>query len=422
VQRREFIKIIAGSALTRPLAAHAQQGERVRHVGALIARPAADPEATEGVVAVAEGLARLTNWPDATNRPTVAGSILTWIGPPSGGASTASDVQQSVTLTPSGGLRLSTPGQVVSGLDISGAVAITANNVTLRRCRITTNATAVVYIANDVTGAVVEDCYIDGVGTCTFRYGGFGIRGLGTFRRNNIVRVGNGWAAKGSGQTSIFADNWVHSMLSLGTPHYDCIQIDGGNANMTISHNNMVNDHSQTSVVMIDNYFGNVLNVVVDNNRLIGGGYPCYYDAEQNLSNTMTGVSYTNNRLGIGVGYGYTYFALGTPTFTGNVDDATGAAITLGSLPAMADGNFILDHPASVGTVVGTLSMVNLPAPAHCIVKANDPNGYFAIGSDTGTITVAVSPPIGVYHPIIRAHSPRGWVEAYANITVRRAV
>jgi putative tryptophan/tyrosine transport system substrate-binding protein len=59
MRRREFIKIIAGPALAWPLAAHAQQGERVRRIGVLMARAATDPEATEDIGAFAQGLAEL---------------------------------------------------------------------------------------------------------------------------------------------------------------------------------------------------------------------------------------------------------------------------------------------------------------------------------------------------------------------------
>jgi putative ABC transport system substrate-binding protein len=59
MRRREFIKIIAGSVVPWPLAAHAQQGERVRRIGVLIARAAADTETTEEVGAFAQGLAEL---------------------------------------------------------------------------------------------------------------------------------------------------------------------------------------------------------------------------------------------------------------------------------------------------------------------------------------------------------------------------
>jgi len=60
MRRREFIKIIAGSGMAWPLAAHAQQGERVRRIGVLIARAAADTETTEEVGAFAQGLAELS--------------------------------------------------------------------------------------------------------------------------------------------------------------------------------------------------------------------------------------------------------------------------------------------------------------------------------------------------------------------------
>jgi putative ABC transport system substrate-binding protein len=59
MRRCEFIRIITGSALVWPLAARAQQDGSVRRIGVLIARAAADPEATEGVGAFAQGLAEL---------------------------------------------------------------------------------------------------------------------------------------------------------------------------------------------------------------------------------------------------------------------------------------------------------------------------------------------------------------------------
>jgi putative tryptophan/tyrosine transport system substrate-binding protein len=59
MRRREFIKIIAGSALAWSPAARAQQAERVRRVGVLIARTVTDPEVTEELGAFAQGLAEL---------------------------------------------------------------------------------------------------------------------------------------------------------------------------------------------------------------------------------------------------------------------------------------------------------------------------------------------------------------------------
>jgi len=65
VRRREFIKVIAGSAAW-PLAAHAQQPERVRRIGVLIARSANDPEGQAFVAAFLQGLQEL-GWSDGRN-------------------------------------------------------------------------------------------------------------------------------------------------------------------------------------------------------------------------------------------------------------------------------------------------------------------------------------------------------------------
>src|ERR1700694_2409174 len=59
IRRRDFIKFIAGSGVAWPLAARAQQGERVRRVGVLSARAATDPVSTEDIGAFAQGLAEL---------------------------------------------------------------------------------------------------------------------------------------------------------------------------------------------------------------------------------------------------------------------------------------------------------------------------------------------------------------------------
>nr|WP_249797802.1 Ig-like domain-containing protein [Bradyrhizobium sp. 199] len=71
---------------------------------------------------------------------------------------------------------------------------------------------------------------------------------------------------------------------------------------------------------MIDNYFGPVSNVVVDNNLLYGGGYNIY-SSSQFDGGSVTGVVVTNNHMGGGY-WGPTAFTGNSPVYTGNVDDS----------------------------------------------------------------------------------------------------
>src|SRR5262249_56216998 len=59
MRRREFIALLGGAAAGWPLAAMAQQPERMRRIGALMSLAADDPEASARVGAFSQGLADL---------------------------------------------------------------------------------------------------------------------------------------------------------------------------------------------------------------------------------------------------------------------------------------------------------------------------------------------------------------------------
>jgi putative ABC transport system substrate-binding protein len=59
MKRREVIKLIGAAAATWPLAARAQQGERMRRIGVLTTAPENDPESQARIGAFREGLAKL---------------------------------------------------------------------------------------------------------------------------------------------------------------------------------------------------------------------------------------------------------------------------------------------------------------------------------------------------------------------------
>jgi putative ABC transport system substrate-binding protein len=59
VKRRTFISLLGGAAAAWPLAARAQQGERVRRIGVLMAQAANDPEGQARIAAFLQGLQEL---------------------------------------------------------------------------------------------------------------------------------------------------------------------------------------------------------------------------------------------------------------------------------------------------------------------------------------------------------------------------
>ena len=66
MRRRDFIKVLAGSAITWPLGAHAQQLEQVRRIGVLMNLAANDPEGQARIAAFRQGL-QMLGWEEGQN-------------------------------------------------------------------------------------------------------------------------------------------------------------------------------------------------------------------------------------------------------------------------------------------------------------------------------------------------------------------
>jgi len=66
MRRRDFITLVGGAAAAWPLAARAQQGERMRRVGVLIAASEDDPDMRSRLAGFRQGLERL-GWADGRN-------------------------------------------------------------------------------------------------------------------------------------------------------------------------------------------------------------------------------------------------------------------------------------------------------------------------------------------------------------------
>ena len=272
---------------------------------------------------------------------------------------TNTGVQAGVNLTThSGQLTLSTPGQVVSGQIITGGVQITASNVTLKDCiiEVPNNANWNVGIAGGLTGVVLQNCEIVGAGT-SGPLGSYGIYVEGnsqvTINAVNIHDVGQGLVLN-DGQVTL-ENSYIHDLNAGSGTHYEDIGYFGAAKSSTFSlniqNNTLINQNIQTASVFLQNYFGALNNIKVNNNVLVGGDYTVYVDGSAS-SAPVSNVSITNNHMGAGI-FGITDFMKSSPVYTGNLNDGASVAVAPAKAPAKAAGG---GTPSSVP--------VTSPAPA----------------------------------------------------------
>ena len=210
-----------------------------------------------------------------------------------------------------GTLNVTQDGAVISNMLITGRVLINANNVTFQNCKIVSQDD---FSAVNVDGAnfTMKDCEVDGGGRTAN-----GINGYGTFLRNDIHGAENGINIAGP---TVFKDNYIHDLDNInGSPHYDGIQLDGGH-DVQILHNTIVNQHTQTAAVMIDNYWEGLSNITVDGNKMLGGCYALYVDGRFSGGYVDdASIRITNNQADNGY-YGDFVFYGEDPVFYGNTD------------------------------------------------------------------------------------------------------
>ncbi|MDQ0322170.1 hypothetical protein QO002_004376 [Pararhizobium capsulatum DSM 1112] len=182
---------------------------------------------------------------------------------------------------------------VVSNLEVHGNVIVIARNVTMKHIRVVSNTPwHAVQLSEGASGFTLQDSEIDGAGKTVNA-----VYGFGSFLRNDLHDVENGINVIGP---SIIRDNHIHSLRGGSDAHYDGIEINGG-YDIDISGNTIVNDHGQTSAIMLDNYFGGLSDITIDSNHLVGGGYTVYLDGRfaGGIVNDRS-ISITNNRIGCG--------------------------------------------------------------------------------------------------------------------------
>ncbi|WP_426124202.1 hypothetical protein [Pararhizobium sp. PWRC1-1] len=244
-------------------------------------QPAAKSAATTSVpsttataadaVPAAAAAAQVSGYPDASNTGVKAGVALTKYN---------------------GTLHITQDNAVISNMEVNGDIVIDAKNVTLSNIKLVSNGGfTALRVTDKATGFTLQDSEIDG------NAGSNGVFGHGTFLRNNIHDVENGFNLSGP---AVIRDSYIHSLRGGPEAHFDAIEINGGH-DIDIIHNTVVNDHDQTAAVMMANVFGGLSNITIDSNRLVGGGYTVYLDGRFGGGTVDdASIKITNNQIGNG--------------------------------------------------------------------------------------------------------------------------
>ena len=193
---------------------------------------------------------------------------------------------------------ISTPGAVVSGLDIRGCVEVEAQNVTIKDSKITCDNQPMVKnfqpdgkgnLIDIGSGLLMQDVEFDGEGNVDSAGVAFDDY---TIIRGNFHNIG---AAVKLGDNVDIEDSYEHDLASSDVSHNSGFPSDGG-SNITLRHNTvLMNTQNGFPVALYNAESPGVVvkNVTVDDNLLAGGNYLIYCGTPGKITPNLT---VTNNR------------------------------------------------------------------------------------------------------------------------------
>ncbi|MBX3596104.1 MAG: right-handed parallel beta-helix repeat-containing protein [Rhizobiaceae bacterium] len=200
----------------------------------------------------------------------------------------------------SGPVEIVREGTVIENCIIFETISVSANNVTIRNCKIKTASYYGILQHDGSTNLTVENCEIDGQGSSGMT--GIAIQAGSVIRRCNIH--GMVIAIKTWGNNFIVEDNYIHD-LAEESSHPDHRHFDGianlGASNGVIRRNAIVMPPKDggTAAVFLAAQQANISNVKVLNNLLTGeASYAAYADKSHGR---MTDVVYDGNYIERGI-------------------------------------------------------------------------------------------------------------------------
>jgi len=229
---------------------------------------------------------------DATNSGVPSGMTLQAVpGQVSSGSGWAySAASQEVDVTGS--------GAVLTGLNIPYNLNITASNVTINDSKVVTSGTFGVSIRH-TAGVTIENSTISGTNATSGRLNSaisdvYGDSTGLTIKNNDITDFRSAVQLNAGTVTG----NYIHDPGYITGDHTNGVISNGGTAQLTITHNTILNKLSQTDAITLDTNQtpGPVSNKTIENNLLAGGDYPIYGGTA--FSHTTSNILIENNRFG----------------------------------------------------------------------------------------------------------------------------
>jgi hypothetical protein len=234
-----------------------------------------------------------------------------------------------------GFVRVDGVGAVVDGIEVQGEISVTAPNATVKNCKVTNSGDSSmgISIRPGADNVLVEDNTITGPDATTNRIM-VGVKVWGVMG-THVTRCNVSHAATGiQTDEGIVDDNYVHDMGFLSGDHVNGFTSNAYGGGLTIHHNTLFNQISQTDAISLFQDFGIQKDALIDGNLVAGGGYSLYGggDGSYGLSSN---IRFTNNHVARlyypnGGFYGWmAHFDDNGPSnaLSSNVWDDTGAAL-----------------------------------------------------------------------------------------------
>jgi hypothetical protein len=215
-------------------------------------------------------------------------------------------VQPGVSLAAvSGSVTLNTPGMVYENKLVTGSIAITAPNVTIRNVRLINTDPAYAIKtqpwSNTVKGTVLDHVEINLSGQTDMKaiaFNEYTARHVFFTNGNDCAHMGDNVVIEDSlcvvGPDANRDGKPDGNSQCNGPEHFDGFQSDGGH-NITLRHNTILNPCDQTSAILLSSNTEPISDVRVENNLMAGGGYTLYC-AGDDRPDRVTNITVTGNR------------------------------------------------------------------------------------------------------------------------------